>query len=114
VLARVGAFLALVIVLGAAAPVAQQARSPRNASYTIAARLNPSARSLDGEETLRWRNISSRPTETVQLHLYYNAWRDDRSTWMRERALSSPAPEDPPRRADEWGSIDVRSIAAVK
>jgi Peptidase family M1 domain len=114
VLARVGAFLGFVIVFGAATPAVDQARSPRNASYTIAAKLNSSARTIDGEETLTWRNISRRPAETVQLHLYYNAWRDDRSTWMRERALSAPGPDDPPRRPDEWASIDVRSIEAVK
>jgi hypothetical protein len=112
--ARLGGLLIPLIVLGAAVPAAGQARSPRNASYTIAARLNPAARTIDGDETVTWRNITRRPADTVQLHLYYNAWRDDRSTWMRERALAGGAAEAPPRRPDEWGSIDVRSIDTVK
>ena len=122
VLARVGAFLGLMIAFGAAAPLdaargrsaADQPRSPRNASYTIAAKLNPAARTIDGEETLTWRNITSRPAETIQLHLYYNAWRDGRSTWMRERALSASAAEDPRQRPGDWGSIDVASIEVTK
>ena len=121
-LARVGAFLGLVTAVGAAASLdaaqgglaADQPRSPRNANYTIAARLNPAARTIDGDETLTWRNISRRPAHTIQLHLYYNAWRDERSTWMRERALSVSGPENPPRRAGEWGWIDVDSVEAIK
>jgi hypothetical protein len=58
-------------------------------------------------ETIVWRNISSRAATDLQFHLYWNAWRDARSTFMRERALGGAAPDNPPRRSDEWGRIDI-------
>jgi Peptidase family M1 domain len=109
-----------VVALSVAAPLrAQPARtgaidpplSPRNASYTIRATLDPATRTITGAETIVWRNISSRAATDLQFHLYWNAWRDTRSTFMRERALSGGPPDNPPRRSDEWGWIDVSSIA---
>jgi hypothetical protein len=89
--------------------VVTPALSPRNASYTITARLDAAARTISGSETITWRNITARPAADLQFHLYWNAWKNTRSTFMRERALSGPA-EDRPRRADEWAYIDVAAI----
>ena len=83
------------------------ARSPRNASYDIEVRLDHAARTLTGRETIRWRNISAHPTRELQFHLYWNAWRNAESTFLRERRLGgvTTAP-----RADAWGSTDVSAI----
>ncbi len=67
-----------------ALPVSAQL-SPRNANYTIDARLDPVARTIDGRATLVWRNLSDRPATDLRFHLYWNAWAHNRSTWMRER-----------------------------
>ncbi|OFW13183.1 MAG: hypothetical protein A3H29_09960 [Acidobacteria bacterium RIFCSPLOWO2_02_FULL_67_21] len=83
------------------------ARSPRNANYTIDARLDHAARRLAGRETIRWRNISAAATSELQFHLYWNAWRNLESTWLRERRL---APGFTPPRADAWGSTDVTRL----
>ena len=74
------------------------ARSPRNANYDIDVRLDHAARMLTGRETIRWRNISANPTGELQFHLYWNAWRNRESTWLRERRLAgnSPLPETMP------------------
>jgi hypothetical protein len=85
------------------------ALSPRNANYTIAARLDPATRTLTGSETITWRNVTSKPAADLQFHLYWNAWKDPRSTFMRERALGGSA-DDRRRRPDEWSRIDVTSI----
>lgn len=82
------------------------ARSPRNASYAIEARLDHEARSLRARQTIRWRNITSVPATELQFHLYWNAWRNERSTWMRERRLAAAVPA----RDDAWGSMDVSSL----
>ena len=42
--------------------------SPRNASYTITARLDPATRIITGSETIAWRNITSRPAVDLQFH----------------------------------------------
>src|SRR5688572_8573362 len=78
------------------------ARSPRNANYTIDVTLDHARRTLAGRETIRWRNISANPTSELQFHLYWNAWRNDQSTWLRERQLAG---NFVPPRADAWGSM---------
>jgi hypothetical protein len=88
-------------------------RSPRNASYTITALLDPATRTLTGSEVITWRNITTKPASDLELHLYWNAWKNARSTFMRERALESAGfgPAGDARRADEWSRLDVTSIA---
>ncbi len=85
--------------------------SPRNASYAISARLDPGSRTLTGDELLTWRNTSQRPAATLQFHLYYNAWRNTRSTWMRERAGREPALSRRPEA--DWGWIDLTSLRVI-
>jgi hypothetical protein len=86
-------------------------RSPRNASYSIDARLDPAARTISGSEIIEWRNPTTRTVDDLQFHLYWNAWRDDRSTWMREAALGGTVYRN--RREDDRGRIDVTSIVIV-
>ncbi len=123
--ARSAVVIALLILGGTALPAqppaptaaaprpaaAVAARSPRNASYAITARLDPSSRSLTGDELLTWRNTSARATSTLQFHLYYNAWRNSRSTWMRERALKDPRLARRPER--DWGWIDLTGLRVI-
>src|SRR5690242_17457518 len=73
-------------------------RSPRNANYTITARLDPASRAITGSEVIAWRNITARPATELQLHLYWNAWKNTRSTYMREGALAGAGDLD--RRPD--------------
>jgi hypothetical protein len=101
-----------------AGPVVLSARQPpvisaRNASYVLHATLTPASRTLTGTGRLSWRNTSTLPTSELQFHLYWNAWRDHESTWMRElrrgrnpRALDRPA--DSPR-----GAIDVTRLTVA-
>jgi hypothetical protein len=104
--------LALVSIV-AANPATQEsraARSPRNASYTIDARLDTNARLITGSGELRWRNDALTPASELRFHLYWNAWRDDRSTWMRELALEGDFRlHGRPER--DRGSIDFDSIS---
>ena len=83
------------------------ARSPRNANYTIDVRLDHAARTLTGRETIEWRNISSHTATELQFHLYWNAWRNADSTWMRERRLAGSRT---PPRPDAWSSCDVKTV----
>jgi hypothetical protein len=82
-------------------------RSPRNANYSIDASLDPRERRITASEVITWRNVTSRPAPDLQFHLYWNAWRDTRSTFMRERALTTPVRASD----DEFASIDVKALA---
>jgi Peptidase family M1 domain len=97
----------------AAAAATSRPRSDRNASYAISARLNPATRTLTGDELLTWRNVTSAPAATLRFHLYYNAWRNTRSTWMRERLLSGDG-EIGRRREADWGWMDVTSLRVIR
>ena len=93
-----------------AAPTEEAERaglSPRNANYDIDVQLDHAARTLSGQETIRWRNISAMATDELQFHLYWNAWRNAESTWLRERRLSGNF--NPPRD-DAWSSIEVTRL----
>src|SRR5579864_7102483 len=98
---------ALLLVLAAGSPASAQPAltgainpplSPRNANYTIDARLAAASRTITGSELITWRNITSHAAGELQFHLYWNAWRSERSTFMREDALGggprSHAPGD--------------------
>ena len=86
------------------------ARSPRNASYDIDVTLEPGDRSLHGRERIHWRNISANPTSELQLHLYWNAFRNAESTWLRERRLGGNTNTP---RPDAWGWADIRSLRVI-
>jgi hypothetical protein len=95
------------------APVSTPARSPRNASYAITARLDPASRTLKGDALLTWRNTAAVPATTLQFHLYYNAWRNTRSSWMRERALRGDD-DLASRAASDFGWIDITSLRLIE
>jgi hypothetical protein len=83
--------------------------SPRNANYSIDVRLDPASRTITGSEVITWRNITSRPAADLRFHLYWNAWRDDRSSWQRERQLVRAAGARN-RLADDRSRIEVTSV----
>jgi hypothetical protein len=83
------------------------ARSARNANYEIDVRLEPRDRMLHGRERIRWRNISANPTSELQFHLYWNAWRNAESTWLRERRLGGNTTTP---RPDAWSATDIKAL----
>jgi hypothetical protein len=127
VFGRSAAVAALLILTGGAVPAVPQppaaqpsvpspavapARSARNASYAISARLDPRSRTLTGDEILTWRNTSRSTATTLRFHLYYNAWRNSGSTWMRERRLAGDTTLASRPEAD-WGWIDVTNVRLI-
>ncbi|MEX1364362.1 MAG: M1 family metallopeptidase [Nannocystaceae bacterium] len=85
--------------------------SPRNASYTMDVRWDPSTRRIEGEQVLRWTNITEHPTQQLRYHLYYNAWRNDRSSWLRRAQEAGRGLGDV--RADEWAYVDVHELTLL-
>ncbi|HYO58262.1 M1 family metallopeptidase [Archangium sp.] len=91
--------------------------SERVTAYEINARLDPSTHALTGQETITWRNRSAEPQSTLWFHLYWNAFKNDRSTFYREakvmggiRGEDTGSPSFPDRKEDEWGYSDVKAI----
>lgn len=74
--------------------------------YTLTAKLDPVAHSVAGQGTLKWTNTSVAPVSELWFHLYLNAFKNQRSLYIRE-------PLGPGRGASpvtDWGTIDVRKL----
>jgi hypothetical protein len=82
--------------------------SPRNASYSIDARLDPDKHTIAGSLVLEWRNTSGRALDSFPFHLYWNAFRNNLSTAARDEGRRAPASAE--RRQRSFGWIEVRSI----
>ena len=109
----------LVLSFASAAPLGAEvtgrmtpALSPRNASYSISARLDPATRTITASEIITWRNVTTRPVDDLRFHLYWNAWRDDRSSWQRERTLARVAAARVSRPGD-FARLDVSAVRLI-
>lgn len=79
-------------------------------SYTIDANLPYASPGepcrISAEEVIRWKNTSDEDVAVVLLHLYANAFRNTRSSFLREAAREGwDVPEDM-----VWGRIDITRI----
>lgn len=93
--------------------------SDRVVDYRIQVSLDPDKHTLKGKQQLTWRNRSDRPVQSVYLHLYLNAFRNEGSTFFSEqRNLGFDFRSDVAMRDGEWGWIDMTRVeqagAAVK
>ncbi|MBK6459945.1 MAG: M1 family metallopeptidase [Myxococcales bacterium] len=77
------------------------------ANYTLKASLDPAAHTLHGEGAIEFTNTSSVAISEVWVHLYLNAFKNQRSVFMRDPVggfRGSTVPKT-------WGAIDVRRFA---
>ena len=66
--------------------------SNKVASYRISAGLVPAQRTVVAREVLLWKNTSRLPVNEILIHLYPNAFRDSRSTYVCEgKIVITPA-----------------------
>lgn len=81
--------------------------SPRIANYQMEVELDPDTRTVTGRETLTWRNTTGRAARDLQFHLYPNAFRNNRSSFMKE---AGPGAWKNLAKMDGWGFIEVTRI----
>jgi Peptidase family M1 domain len=79
------------------------------ADYTLRASLDPVTHTVAGTGTIHFRNASTRTVSELWLHLYLNAFKNDRSAFLRER-VGGRGSEAPVSR----GSISLRRLALVE
>ncbi|AQG82665.1 M1 family metallopeptidase [Spirosoma montaniterrae] len=92
-------------------PIFAQPLSPRLANYQIDVSLDPATKKLTGRETLTWRNPSNDVIRELRFHLYLNAFRDEKSTFMRESGGQLRGNEiDRNAKENPYGSIDITSM----
>src|SRR3972149_1491802 len=81
----------------------------RTTNYRIQVELDPESKTLEGRQTVTWSNIQEQPTDELWFHLYWNAWRNNRSTWMLENRIRRRFSGRDVEEAD-WGYIEVSSV----
>ncbi|MGF7218413.1 hypothetical protein GGR92_004590 [Spirosoma lacussanchae] len=85
--------------------------SPRLANYQIDVTLDPTRKTLNGRETLSWTNPSNDLIRELRFHLYLNAFRNEKSTFMRESGGQLRGDQiDRNAAVDPYGSIDITSM----
>jgi hypothetical protein len=80
----------------------------RVASYTLTARLDASTHKISASGIITWRNAARVAVRELYLHLYLNAFKNERSLFLR-------SPFDEGRsgaRAEDWGYIDVERVVS--
>jgi hypothetical protein len=86
--------------------------SPRSASYSIDARLDPERHTIAGSLALDWHNTSGRPLASFPFHLYWNAFRNNLSTSARREGRRTPG--DATRDERSFGWIQVKTVRLVR
>src|SRR5512140_354781 len=73
--------------------------------YKIDARLDTQKKTIQGHEVIVWKNHTSESVPDLQFHLYLNAFKNNRSTFMREGG-GRRSPGAKPKQ-EEWGYEQV-------
>jgi peptidase M1-like protein len=97
---------ALALVLAAPASALEAPR--KIVDYDIKVSLDPETKLVEGSETLNWTNPSDVPVAELRFHLYWNAFRNDRSTFNKESGAQHRG--DKADRSKGWGYMDVTSM----
>ena len=102
------------LVLAAAATLvlslpAAALEAPRKiVDYDIKVSLDPETKLVEGAETLKWTNPADVPVGELRFHLYWNAFRNDRSTFFKESGGQLRG--DKADTGKGWGYTDVTSM----
>ncbi len=91
---------------------ADERRSPPElvTSYTMRARLDADHHSIDGQAVIAWRNTAKVSVSSLFVHLYLNAFKNDRTLFLR-----SPFGHGRDSGSgQEFGYIDVKSLKVAE
>ena len=103
--------LAAIVFLAGILPAQQlPEQSPRISSYEMDVELIPDTKTVQGIQTVTWRNTTQGSTQELRFHLYLNAFRDEGSTLMQE----SDAEFRSQWRDDEYGGTEVNAARLLK
>jgi len=86
----------------------EKPKSPRIANYRIDATLDFEHKTLEGRETLTWRNTGTAPTQELPLHLYLNAFKGPQSRFVKESG--SRLGREQAAEASSWGYCRLLSV----
>ena len=85
----------------------QQSLSPRIANYKMKVRVDDLTKTINGSTDLQWRNSSTDTIGFMLFHMYYNAFKSNQSSFMKENIfelLPTGGSECP------WGWTEIQEI----
>lgn len=102
----------MLVLAGSQSPPQAQGDPGGNVGYDIDVALDPGTRTITGSEIITFRNTGAIAAYSIRLHLYWNAFRNTDSTWLKQRKLAG---DDPfaKRPADDFGYADITSLDIV-
>jgi peptidase M1-like protein len=77
--------------------------------YALEAKLDAAEHRVEGRGTVTWRNTSHLPQRELYLHLYLNAFKNERSVFLSAKSGEGFRGAGLPAR---WGSISVKRLFA--
>jgi hypothetical protein len=80
-------------------------------TYLIEAKLSPDDRELTAIETMSWRNTTQHTKDHLRFHLYYNAFRNLESTFLREAKYYKKSKKTLQRT--RFGEIKINEIRRI-
>ena len=93
--------------------LSEEPLSDRIVFYDIEASLDSESKMIHGKEVLIWRNRSDDYVKKLQFHLYLNAFKNTKSTFMKESNLRHRGMSFDKKDSTSWGWIDIDSIRIV-
>lgn len=78
--------------------------SNRVANYDINVSLDVDSKMLTADTRMSWKNISNNAVDELQFHIYYNAFKNSKSTFMRDRGLGMLSSDG---NKCNWGYTDI-------
>lgn len=84
------------------------AERKQSASYVLRARLDPISHRITAEGTIEFVNGSTTPLRSLFFHLYLNAFKNDRTLYLRSPFGAGRSG----RRARDYGYVDVKRLSA--
>lgn len=98
-------------LFGSALGLAQsRAISDRIANYNIQVELDTVAKKITASESILWKNPSADTIREMQFHLYLNAFRNNRSTFMKEWGEIPDVFRKNLVENCEWSWIDIKKL----
>lgn len=81
--------LAIILAFSSNSAISQESLSPRIANYNMDITLDVDTKMIQGKTQLTWTNPSENVVDHLLFHIYYNAFKNSNSTFMKERGVPS-------------------------
>ena len=84
--------------------------SPRTSNYQIDVELDTENRMLHASQKLHWKNPSGDTIRTMPFHMYLNAFKNTRSTFVDESSRSFADFTNSTLKSEEWSWVHIDNI----